>query len=93
MYSMHMRCATGLLEEFCARYAEAVAADAEARDFAVAVYEGFAQLRHTANAQRVVGEAEACESSFWADFSPLSSCRSPQTALKFFYRSERMTRY
>ena len=56
---MHMRCATGLLEDFCARYAEAVAADAEARDFAVAVYEGFAQLRHASHAQRVVGEAEA----------------------------------
>ena len=34
----------------------------------------------------------ACESSFWADFSPRSSCRSPQAALKLSYRSDRVTR-
>ena len=30
--------------------------------------------------------------SCWADFSPLSSCRSPQTALNCSYRSDRVTR-
>ena len=30
--------------------------------------------------------------SFGANISPLSSCRSPQAALKFSYRSDRVTR-
>ena len=33
-----------------------------------------------------------CESRFGADFSPLSSYRSPQAALKFSYRGDRVTR-
>ena len=38
-------------------------------------------------------EAQACESSFWANFIPLSSCRGPQAAPKFSYRSDIVTRY
>ena len=33
------------------------------------------------------------EYRFGADFSRLSSCRDPQAALKFSYRSDRVTRY
>ena len=33
-----------------------------------------------------------CGGSFWADFMPLSSCRSPQAALKVSYRSDGATR-
>ena len=33
-----------------------------------------------------------CEKHFGADFSPLSSCRSPQAALNFSDRSDRVTR-
>ena len=32
------------------------------------------------------------QGSFWANFRPLSSCRSPQAALKFSYCSDRVTR-
>ena len=34
----------------------------------------------------------SCGNRFRADFSPFSSCRSPQPALKFSYRSDRVTR-
>ena len=35
---------------------------------------------------------QACENRFQADFSPLSSCRSPQAALNLSYRSDSVTR-
>ena len=35
----------------------------------------------------------ACENCFGVDFRPLSSCRSPQAALKLSYRSDGVTRY
>ena len=46
-----------------------------------------------ARGAREAAELKACVSRFGADFSPLSSCRIPQAALKFSYRSDRVTRY
>ena len=39
------------------------------------------------------GGSSDLRESFWANFSPLFSCRSPQAALKFSYRSDRVPRY
>ena len=40
-----------------------------------------------------IADMNACENSFGWVSGPVSSCRGPQAALKFSYRSDRVTRY